>query len=432
MIAAFARTLRCRRGSVATVFAALAVPLVGMAALGAELGSWYLLQRRAQNAADAAAYSGALRLAAAQADSQTVGFRARQFAAQNGFCSQGDAAAYPGATCPSVPQGTTRSVLVSTGTYAAGSFTVAATQGSGNAVQVQVSQTLPTHFAALFTGRTFTVDARAIAQVQTPAPICALGLLGPNGMTIGGSSVLTGGNCTLMSNTGFKFNSTPQFVGAGWATNAVAGCTAPSTTCYGLPVPYNWYRAPVKDPLAGLNSQFSGIRTSSTKTTCSNNQTCQLSPSATAYGDLTINGGAMTLAAGTYFFSNATVKMTGGSLTGTNVSIVLLGNSSLTINGGTVTLTAPMTNNSYPALDGVLFSGDNGGNVNINGNGNSVLGGVVYFPNGNVTWGGNAASANNCTQVIAATLTVQGNSTFSSGGCPAKTVPRSQVVMLVR
>ena len=83
--------LRCRRGTMAFVFVIAAVPMIGMVALGAEAGSWYITKQHAQNAADAAAYSGALRLActiAAQTacDAQTVTQRGRQFAAQNAFC----------------------------------------------------------------------------------------------------------------------------------------------------------------------------------------------------------------------------------------------------------------------------------------------------------------------------------------------------------
>ncbi len=63
------------------------------------------------------------------------------------------------------------------------------------------------------------------------------------------------------------------------------------------------------------------------------------------YGDLTVNsGGTVNLAPGTYFFYNATINF-GGTVNGTDVTLVLLGNSSLTINGGSVVnLSAPATN----------------------------------------------------------------------------------------
>ena len=55
--------LRSRRGSAAFATVIALVPLIGVVALGAEAGSWYVTRQHAQNAADAAAYSGALRLA---------------------------------------------------------------------------------------------------------------------------------------------------------------------------------------------------------------------------------------------------------------------------------------------------------------------------------------------------------------------------------
>ena len=53
--------LRCRRGSAAFATVIALVPLIGVVALGGEAGSWYVTKQHAQNAADAAAYSGALR-----------------------------------------------------------------------------------------------------------------------------------------------------------------------------------------------------------------------------------------------------------------------------------------------------------------------------------------------------------------------------------
>ena len=57
------RLLRSRRGTVAFAAVIAAIPLIGVVGLGAEAGSWYVTKQHAQNAADAAAYAGALRLA---------------------------------------------------------------------------------------------------------------------------------------------------------------------------------------------------------------------------------------------------------------------------------------------------------------------------------------------------------------------------------
>src|SRR5216684_3846476 len=96
--------LHCRRGSVAFATVAALVPLIGVVALGAEAGSWYVTKQQAQNAADSAAMSGALTIAIKNAadpaisDAQTFDYRGKEFAAQNAFCNAGDTS-YPGSHC---------------------------------------------------------------------------------------------------------------------------------------------------------------------------------------------------------------------------------------------------------------------------------------------------------------------------------------------
>src|SRR5262249_4620652 len=81
--------LRCRRGSAAFATVVVLVPVIGVVALGGEAGSWYVTKQHAQNAADAAAYSGGLRLACSISGSSNCDtahdyvYRGKQFAAQN-------------------------------------------------------------------------------------------------------------------------------------------------------------------------------------------------------------------------------------------------------------------------------------------------------------------------------------------------------------
>src|SRR6476646_9161550 len=96
--------LHCHRGSVAFATVVALVPLIGVVALGGEAGSWYVTKQHAQNAADAAAYSGALRLACTLAapcndTNNSVDYRGKEFAAQNAFCNAGDTTSYPGRQC---------------------------------------------------------------------------------------------------------------------------------------------------------------------------------------------------------------------------------------------------------------------------------------------------------------------------------------------
>jgi len=416
-----------RRGTVALMFGLTAVPLIGFAALGVEGGAWYVTKRASQNAADAAAYAGAVQLAFGS-DAGTVDYRGKQFAAQNAFCDQGDAMAYPGSTCRTLPPGTTQSVQISIGSFANGVFS---TSGSGDAVRAIVIQRQPPLLASLFLRGNFDIASQAVAQIQTSYKACILGLSGPTGVTIGGNSVLSGGNCTVMSNSAIKFNSAPTFQGAGWTIGATNGCSGGHCNDAGMP-PHNYYELSATNPMSALDTMFNGISGNGPKVTCGNGQTCTM-PAAEVYGDLTIsNGGTMNLTANTtYIFYNASIKMTGGTLNGTNVNIVLLGNSSLTINGGIVNLTAN-PNSTYPELNGVLIYDRSNSAVKINGDAGSIMNGAMYFPNADVTMSGNATTTSGCLEVVASSVTIQGNFRLDSSGCPPNTVPKVQVVTLVQ
>src|SRR6516165_9356112 len=168
--------LRCRRGSAAFATVIAMVPLIGAVALGAEAGSWYVTKQRAQNAADAAAYAGALVLACSLAppctDTNTVDYRGKEFAAQNAFCNAGDTS-YPGATCPAtLPSGTTQTVQVATLTSWNGT--------GGDFVQATVSQQQRAQLAAVLGFSTVTIPATAVASVKKPTHLpCVLATSGP-------------------------------------------------------------------------------------------------------------------------------------------------------------------------------------------------------------------------------------------------------------
>jgi hypothetical protein len=92
-------------------------------------------------------------------------------------------------------------------------------------------------------------------------------------------------------------------------------------------------------------------------------------------------------------------------------------------------------NNTYPDLDHVLIYDKEGtaaspANIAINGSSSSSFAGAMYFPNGNVTWAGNAPSVTSCTEIIANTLDIEGNSNLQVSGCPVGIVPKSQIVLM--
>jgi hypothetical protein len=428
---------RCHRGSVAFATVIALVPLIGVVALGAEAGSWYVTRQSAQNAADAAAYSGALWLACSNAGVSSCDtahdyvYRGKQFADQNKFCDPRDTS-YPCASSP--PTGTTQTVGID--------------QPTSSRVRAVVAQQQPAYLAAVLGLSTVNVGAQAIAEVKNPKKLCGLGLgPNPNALTIGGSSTITGTGCGLMSDNTVKYNSTATFTGPDWAVNGVSGCIASVGHC-ALTVPHNYNMLPATNPLKVLDTETFNTRTGNTNPSCPVQadgwKHCTPNSAGTgAYGSFPnlSTGDQYVLDPGTYFFYNANITVNGGAqLKGTGVTLVLLGNSSsFTQNGGTVNLSAPTTNTFSSDLNGVLFDDQAQNTSNPNkiavklGGGSSSFGGVMYFPHADVSWGGNVQNANTtCTEVIANTLSINGNAYMSTDNCAPGTVAFTQVVALVQ
>jgi hypothetical protein len=444
--------LRCRRGSAAFATVAALVPLIGVVALGGEAGSWYVTKQHAQNAADSAATSGALTIAIQNAgrvstisEPQTYDYRGKEFAARNAFCNAGDTS-YPGSLCvTNLPTGTSQTVQIERGTYdvTSKSWTPDA---SGQSVRATVSQQQRAYLAAVLGLSTVNIGAQAIAQVKDDLKkdLCGLGLgrwpSSQSPLSLGGSVNLTGNGCALMSNGDVKYASTPTFNGSGWAVYGANGCVNSGNCDPG--VPYNYNMPPAWNPLQALDTDGSlNSSTGNTKTCAS--QTCSLTPNSSgAYGNLTVTtGDTVNFAPGTYFFYNAAIKINGGTVSGTDVTLVLLGDSSLSISGGTVNLSAPAINTTSSNLNGVLID-DQAPNksknaVTVNGSGTVTLGGAMYFPNVDVTWSGTGANINTtCTLVIANSLNMSGNAYLNSQGCDALGggggPPTTQPVVLVK
>jgi Flp pilus assembly protein TadG len=468
--------LRSRRGSAAFATVIALVPLIGAVALGAEAGSWYVTWQHARNAADSAAYSGALRLACtiagATCEAQSVDYRAKQFAAQSAFCNSGDTA-YPGTNCASsLPTGVSQAVQIDIGDYSAGTFTTPPA-GTGNAVRARVSQQQPAYLAAVLGLTTVNIPTQAIAQVQQPSKLCGLSLgPDPNGggaLKLGGNVSNNGTGCPLMSDASVQFASTPSFSGSGWAVLGATGCS-PAGTCSSPGVTHNYFMPPALDPLQGLKTAAFNTRTGSTTSNDVKLPQCPTTrppypagpnpdgsyPNGSKCYRLQPNdsSGAYTgnfswgtqdyvnfAASGTYFFYNASVNITGSTVTAKDINtnsdvfinIVLLGTSSLNINGGNVNLSALSSNPTYPALNGVLIDDQTTANVTIGGNGVIKLGGAMYFPNADVSFGGTAQPSNtDCSEVIAKTLNMTGGAYLSTDGCVPSTIAYSQVVALVQ
>jgi Flp pilus assembly protein TadG len=415
--------LRCRGGSAAFATVIALVPLIGVVALGGEAGSWYVTKQHAQNAADAAAYSGGLRLACSIAgqtgvgctDTNSVDYRGKEFAAQNAFCNAGDTTAYPGSQCVTkLPAGTTQTVQINSLTSWNGV--------NGNFVQATVSQQQPTYLAKVLGLSTVNIPATAIAQVQLlPKPPCVLAL--KDSVSLQGSPTLSSPTCGVASdstapdaisftgNNGINLNA-PTFTVGGCSQTGGNQCDNVTT-----------YAAPIPNPLSGLDSAMSSLTTSNFSSKCPNNQ-------PTAYEKTPCyNGGNPTLSGtlnGTYFF-NGNVKI--GAVTGT-ATLILFGNATLAkITGNpTIQLTAETNPQVPPALSSVsslmkdllIYDPEpySKTGVDISGDSSSYFNGTVYVPNTPVTYGGNSSvSTPGCFQVIAYAVTFSGNTKLDESKC---------------
>lgn len=433
-----------RRGSVAFATVIALIPLIGAIALGAEAGSWYVTKQHAQNAADAAAYSGALRLACTLAagntgvgcdDTQTMDYRGKQFAAINSFCNAGDTG-YTGATCPTLSTGTTQSVQID--------------QPASNQVRATVSQTQPAYLAALLGLSTVTIAASAVAEVDQPiANPCILSLKNPLGFQ--GSVNVSSKGCSIASdndtttginftgNNGIQINAPTYTVGGCFQTNN-SGTQCDSVQTYQQKVP---------DPLGGLKTAMDALQTSDfPKGQCKVSTATPTLPASYEAGQC-YNAGNPTLPStlgGTYYFTG-NVKINGSPTISGTATLIFFGGATLTITGTpTIQLTA-MTSPAAPSVlssvmslmtglliyDGEAYSKQG---VNISGTSASYFNGMVYVPNAPVTYAGNSGSSApfpGCYQVIAYGVTFQGNPTLDNSGCPSGTpIPKVQTVRLVQ
>lgn len=449
--------LRSRRGSVAFATVIALVPLIGVVALGGEAGSWYVTRQHAQNAADAAAVSGAMQQLCLSDPlsctvTQTWDYRAKQAAAANAFCNAGSIS-YPGSQCSTgLPAGVSQTVQVAS----LGSWKGSA----GIVVQATVSQQQPAYLAQVLGLTTVNIPATAVATVKSVLfPPCVLSLTGS--ISFQGSPNINAPNCGMASNDPAK--DAINFTGGGMSMNlgslsTVGGCTGAASFCS---TALTYLPAPTTNPFSALDGALT--------TMCGANPTlpakCRLpkcTPATvlapfTAANPCTNDGfktkgtDAFTLAAGGVYFISGTLTLTGGSsINGSaGVTFILLPGATIdTKGGGTLTLAGPATAPSASSLPAALQSSAavlqymamydaSATAVTFGGNSNITLTGNIYAPNAAVTFQGNPTIAvggtGGCGQLIAASIAFNGNATFDTTGCPTQTkLPKSQYVQLVQ
>ena len=402
------------RGNVA-ITVALCLPLViGGAAFGIETGFWRYDQVRVQQAADAAAYAGAVvkRSGGSAATNDVVTSAATTAATSDGYATATDTLT---AHVPST-----------------------ATPGDPNSVEVVINRVEPPIFTAylrcLVSGSSNSNCANSVATVKGVATasfssagnacMLALSPSASKAIDFAGSSAITLDGCVVMSNSlatnalnvqGASNVTAPCAYAAG---GAYTGGTLTLTTCAAVKT----NQPPVADPYSSLVMPDS----SGSCKNMSNGNTQQPGHYCSMNLKNTVN-----LNSGVYVIDGGTLNINANAnVTGSGVTFYLVNGASVSMNGNShVSLSAP-TSGTY---SGFLIINDrsNTGSITINGDNTSATTGVIYSPDGQVSYLGDFSGVSGCTQIVAQTISWSGNTTFADN-CSAYGMGSVKVGSVVR
>lgn len=420
-------------GQALVLAAAAMVVLLGFVGLGVDMGVARYEKRLQQTAADAAAIAGATNLA----PNSGVQAGAQNASASNGFTDNTG-----GGACAAPPTN-----------LGAGQVTVTVCNGPltgphvGNALYVEafVSAGQPTYFMKIFGVNTQTITARAVATnfsgaTQGSNNYNCLSTLGPpsasiEGVNVNGHATLNAATCGIADNGNFNTKGNSLAVNAG--SFGVSGsaiqtgnggsvtCTSGQTNCpqYGTPA--------VPNPLASLTPPPVGTPVAWTGTPVP----------GTTYNGINITSNVpINFPAGIYVLSGGSFTCSGTpTITGTGVMFYFTNGATFSCQGNdTVQFTAP----SSGPYQGILFYQDpndcncgTGGCDNgvvscgpgpaLGGNTGTNYGGVLYFPNDQLTFFGNNTSFS-AGIIIADSFQLSGNPTVNlqgQAGLPGGTLP---------
>jgi hypothetical protein len=297
-------------------------------------------------------------------------------------------------------------------------------EGDEQAIEIIAVRTRPVLMSALFLdGDDMDIEARSVVRLEEApgAPVCLLALRPTDqGYTSTGTSQ------AMLDNCGVHINS--QSGGALTMTGgAIMGAdfvhVGGTITTSGQPEiisdDIETGVDVVPDPYGDI--QFPGAG-SCNHTNYSTTSSVTLDPGRYCGGIQASSHANVHLNPGTYIIDRGNFSFTGQTtLTGTGVTIILSGSgtewASASIAGGaTVDLKAPTTGD-YAGLVLMQNRLATSGSVDLAGGSSMNLHGAVYVPNRPVTYAGGSEDFNGCTQIVAFSVTLVGNSELR-GDCP--------------
>jgi Flp pilus assembly protein TadG len=429
MRALFDRLRKDAGGHVLLLAGAGTVALVGGAGLGVDTVQWYLWKRQLQQAVDSSALAGGQALS--QGRSFTTAATSELNRNRDNNISAGLA------------------VVAMNNPPATGAFA-----GDTNAVEVIASTTLGLPFSSLFINVSPTIEARAVATIQTDGEFCLFSLAPTGtGINISGTANVALG-CGINANSGDLY--AIDFDGGGHLSGspiAAHGGIDYTATNVDAGTQIQSYGPIQNDPLAGLYS-MSDIPSSAS--TCDvNNLTINPSDSLTLSPDpdgylrlcngLTVRGN-LTLNPGVYIIDRGQFRVnSSASIYGEGVTIILTGSApgnvaTVDMQGGAhVELRAPTAaeDPGFVATDwyGMLMYQDPLANSNnsskLAGDSTSDYDGIVYMPKADLTLTGSSGMSAQCLKLVTYRIGISGEATIGNS-CPADITPVDLGARVVR
>ena len=398
--------LHDKRGSIATITVLLIVPLTAILGLGTEAGTWYLIQRSEQNAADSAV------LAAAQngiinPGGTTYINEGKQVASNFGYLAS-EVTPVNGQTCPAPYSGS-------------GCYKVTISRS----VQVNLPR-LVGYRGTNGSGSQTVVATAMAASIDYPISTCitSLGDVSNSYRVDGGPSLVLNG-CSIATNGDAKCAGANSTGGATYffVAGNNNGCTPVGGTG-AVTDPYTT-RYPRTNIPGGNTCGSNAGGYHSTPITGSVNVT------ASHYcGDVNLTGNVTASTGGVMVIENGSLNLNGNTFTGSGLTIIFTGQTVAGLSpshtpptNGTLDISAPTSGNwSGVALyqDPSLTTGVDwtsaGSSLNWN------ITGLIYMPHSNIRFSGdinNATGGANCFAIVDWTFRVDGNVGIAEGqtGC---------------
>jgi Flp pilus assembly protein TadG len=426
------RLRRDSSGATAITMAVMSTVLLGFAGAGIDIAMWETTKRHMQGAADQAVYSVAVTAntgggGSSCATGVAVGqacINGKGITAQMGFVDGQDGVTVAVNNPPTQ-----------------GNYTT-----NANAWEVIISQPQQMRLANLFLSSQPVATARAVAM-QSGSVVCML-ILDPianSALDLQGNPAISTPNCSIQVNSssstavtsggsGSISSNAVRIVGSnpGYSFTGAAQIYAPVTTGVGV----------MADPYAGRAIPSYTLLPCTPVPSIGSHATVVLAPGRYC-SNINVGSATLNLTPGIYYLDRASLSTNNGTI---NCPLCVAGVTGVTLiftsstgsnwptpsfsGNATVDLIAPQAG---PTAGMVFYQDRNTPSTltaNLGGGAGQKFTGALYFPSIGLNYGGNA-STQYCAQLIAKTVTFQGNSSFQSDCAGLGTLSMSTISLKI-